>query len=67
MSPALALGLLASPFAAYYLIRVALFPWKTCTACDGKGRIYGGNGIHRDCKRCKTKGRVRRFGAGRGQ
>lgn len=45
---------------------VRAFPWKTCRWCGGRGRIYGPGG-HRDCKRCGTTGRVRRWGAGSGE
>lgn len=44
-------------------LSVRLYPWKTCRACGGRGRIQGGGGIHRDCGKCGAKGRVRRFGA----
>lgn len=43
---------------------VCLFPWKTCPRCHGSSRIRSGR-AHRDCRRCGSEGRVRRFGAPR--
>jgi hypothetical protein len=58
-----ALLILALVFAAW-LACVRFFPLKTCPRCGGGRRIPGGGG-HRDCGRCGSTGRVRRFGAGR--
>lgn len=43
---------------------VRLFPWRACPSCT-KGRVYDGAGHHRDCSRCGSTGRVRRWGAGK--
>jgi DnaJ-class molecular chaperone len=42
---------------------VRLYPWRTCPRCGGARRNKSGK-AHRDCKRCGSTGRVRRFGAG---
>jgi len=44
---------------------VARYPWKPCPRCS-RGRQYSGD-AHRDCPRCGATGRVRRWGAGRGE
>ena len=46
-------------------VSLLLYPWKDCPACGGARRIGDGAGNHRDCGKCGTTGRVRRFGAPR--
>lgn len=62
--PALEIVLAALVIVGGWYGHVRLFPWKTCPRCRGRGRI-GSGGTHRDCGRCGTTGRVRRFGAGK--
>lgn len=49
---------------ACWYFHVRLFPWRACPRCNGGKRISSGE-AHRDCGRCGTAGRVRRFGAGK--
>ena len=60
----IAWAVLATFVAGGWYIRVLLFPWKDCPRCDGGKRIASGS-VHRDCGRCGSEGRVRRFGAPR--
>jgi hypothetical protein len=51
--------------AAGYALRVVLFPFKTCRACRGFGRIAhrSGRGRPKPCRRCRGLGvRPRAFG-----
>jgi hypothetical protein len=41
---------------------VRLYPWRNCPRCSGGKRNYSIS-AHRDCRRCKATGRVRRWGA----
>jgi hypothetical protein len=47
-----------------WYVHVRLFPWRNCPRCGGKRRNYSGY-AHRDCGRCGSTGRVRRWGAPR--
>lgn len=60
---ALWLALAALGAFAAWRVSVTLFPWRTCPRCEGRKRIQGGGGVHRDCARCGASGRVRRTGA----
>ena len=62
MTGALEIALAAVVIGGWYA-HVRLYPWKTCPRCDGGQRIKGGARVHRDCGRCGSTGRVRRFGA----
>ena len=65
MNEGLAVLLLALALAALWRVSLWLYPWRTCPRCKGRGRIAPeGGGIHGDCGKCGTKGRLRRFGAG---
>jgi DnaJ-class molecular chaperone len=47
-----------------YVVSLAVFPWRPCRRCDGKGKLadpvfaYA----HRDCSRCNGRGRLPRLG-----
>jgi DnaJ-class molecular chaperone len=43
-------------------VHVRLYPWRTCPKCGGSRRNTSGS-AHRDCGRCGSAGRIRRFGA----
>lgn len=54
----------AAALAGARQVHVWVFPWRTRPRCRGKSRINSGS-AHRDCGRCGSDGRVRRFGAPR--
>lgn len=47
-----------------YLVSLAIYPWRPCRHCDGKGKL--GDPVftyaHRDCPRCSGRGRLPRLG-----
>jgi len=54
----------AAALAGARQVHVWIFPWRMCPRCHGAGRNKNGS-VHRDCGRCGSDGRVRRFGAPR--
>lgn len=64
MTAALVIALAAVAALSGWQIHVKVFPWKACPRCGGAKRNTSGS-AHRDCGRCGSEGRVRRFGAGR--
>lgn len=59
---ALEIVLAAAVIGGGWYAHVRLFPWKGCPRCGGRERIKSGY-AHRDCRKCRSTGRVRRFGA----
>jgi hypothetical protein len=57
--------LLALLYLVTWRVHVHFYPWKPCPRCT-RGRRYSGE-AHADCSRCGATGRVRRFGAPRGE
>jgi len=58
------LAILAASIALAYLISLAIFPWRPCRHCGGRGKLPDPvfTYAHRDCPRCNGKGRGQRFG-----
>jgi DnaJ-class molecular chaperone len=51
---------------AGWQVHVHYYPWKRCPRCGGAKRVKSGR-AHRDCGRCGSEGRVRRWGAPGGE
>jgi hypothetical protein len=47
-----------------YGVSLAVFPWRPCRHCNGRGRLTDPvfSYAHRDCPQCNGRGRLPRLG-----